>query len=155
MAAATDADTLLATLENDAQLAPFFDGAFSPDAHVREVLRRDAAAASSALDETAGEAELHRLRARAGDIETAIKTLVSSHQDALFAQAGNTAALKRDVDGVGGRVGAMAALAGRLHADVLAPLGELKREARTLEHVLAAMDVLRRVQRLRDRKSVV
>lgn len=149
MSTTTD-EQLLSELEADPTLAPFFDALFSPEAYVRDVLGDDAltTCGGSALDESPAEGALQQLRSRAADIESAITALVSTHQDALFAQAGNTAVLKREVTGISERVASLSAVSQRFNADILAPYAELKKEAKTLEHVLGAMDVLRRVQRL-------
>ena len=140
----------LPELRSDLVLAPFFDESFNGEAYVRSVIRSEynSGAAAAGLEESAAETALARVRQKTQDVEKAIKALVSTHQDALFAQAGTTVALKRTVGAVSERVAGMQAVSLRLREDVLMPLRELRSEAATLANVLAVSDIMRRVQRL-------
>ena len=142
---------MAAALKRDAVLAPFFDPAFDAEAYVRSVVRGDAASGSTTtagLDESASEVSLARVRARLALVDHSLKELVAQHQTELFSQAGTSATLKRSVAGVTARVDALAGAATRWRADVLQPLSALKTETRTLANVLAASELLRRVQRV-------
>jgi hypothetical protein len=143
-------NAIIDQLKADGLLGQFFERDFDCDAFVRGLLRSEDAVldgASTSLEESPVERTLHSVRQRAGQLDVAIRDLVSRHQDALVSQATASAVLKQHIIGVHERVNVAEEGLRRIHGDILQPYNQLKTDAVTLRNVTLALEIMRKVQR--------
>lgn len=137
-----------ASLRADPVLEPFFDAgehSFSAAAYVRSLLRTD----SMHLDAD-GHAEqaLRTMREKSALVDEAIKSLVSEHQEELFAAAGSTDVVKQQLADAESRAAVLSEAVRGLQEDIVKPYRELQGHAALLSNMLSASDVLSRTQRV-------
>jgi hypothetical protein len=137
-------------LRADSLLGQFFYEDFNGEAFVHSLVRADVSSfdgSSTSLEESPVERTLHHVRQRAGQLDVAIRDLVTRHQDALVSQASAAATLKKHIVGVHERVNAADDGLRRIDADVMQPYAQLKADSLALRNATLALEMLRRVQR--------
>ena len=141
-----ESEGVIADLRDDSLLKEFFSDDFDEALFVRSLLRVDDGVSTS-LDESTVEKTLFDVRQRTGQLVSAIKQVVSSHQDALLVQAGACSALKHQLLGVREHCTSAEENIRRLRMDVLQPCTQIRSDAVILRNATAALDLLRRTQR--------
>jgi conserved oligomeric Golgi complex subunit 5 len=91
---------------------------------------------------------VHNIAVRLRSLDSAIRDLVTKHQEELLHQAGQTAELKQSVIGIDACADRLAKAAGRVKRDLIQPFEELKKHVTLLERLQSASDLLRRVTRV-------
>jgi hypothetical protein len=129
-------------LLEDGVLSPFFEDDFDPDSYSRGIIRHDGPTSS----ESSVESTLRLLRSRTESVDTAVKSLVSTHRDELVENSQRTRESKSRVSELSSRTNSLLQSSLRIEQDVLHPLRDLQRDASVLRRVVQVQELLRKAQ---------